>query len=479
MDLASLTIAQIHEGLKNKNFSATELTEAFLSKIKERDGEIHAYLNVMEESAKKQAREVDKKIAAGEEIGILEGAPCAIKDNILIRGEKCTSGSKILEHYVAPYDAEVIKKLKEKGVVFLGKTNLDEFAMGSSTENSAFGPTRNPHDLKRVPGGSSGGSAAAVAANECAFALGSDTGGSIRQPASFCGVVGLKPTYGAVSRYGLMAMASSLDQIGPLAKNVEDCKMVFEAINGRDPKDSTSSDGNFRNSNPSQADEIRKLRIGLPKEYFAQGLDPKVEKLVKNAVQKLAAQGAKVEEISLPHTKYALPCYYIIMPSEVSANLARYDGIKYGYSAISDKRLAISDLMDVYLKSRQNGFGAEPRRRIMLGTYALSAGYYDAYYLKAQKVRTEIINDFKKAFEKVDVIITPTAPTPAFKIGEKVSDPLRMYLADIYTISVNLAGLPAISVPCGKSENLPVGLQIIGKHFSEDLIFEAASAIES
>lgn len=480
MELTKLTISQTHQGLKNKEFSAVELADAFLSKIKERDGEIRAYLNVMEESARNQARKVDEKIAAGQEIGILEGVPCAIKDNILIRDEKCTAGSKILENYVAPYDAGVVEKLKKEGVVFLGKTNLDEFAMGSSTENSAFGPTRNPHDLERVPGGSSGGSAAAVAADECVFALGSDTGGSIRQPASFCGVVGLKPTYGAVSRYGLMAMASSLDQIGPLAKNVDDAKIVFKAISGRDPKDSTSSD--FSKTKNYQL-ETDKLRIGLPKEYFSQGLDPQVERLIKESVEKLAAQGAKVEEISLPHTKYALPCYYIIMPSEVSANLARYDGIKYGYSAANDPlgmpADAVGDLLDVYLKSRGRGFGAEPRRRIMLGTYVLSAGYYDAYYLKAQKVRTKIIEDFKKAFEKIDVVIAPVAPTPAFKIGEKVSDPLQMYLADIYTISVNLAGLPAISVPCGLAENLPVGLQIIGNHFREDLILGAASVIES
>ncbi len=475
MDLTSLTIRKAHQLLKDKKVSAIELAQAYLARIEKADKEIQAYLSGTDDLAKKRAAEVDAKIAVGEEIGLLEGVPCAIKDNILIEGKKCTAGSKILANYIAPYDATVIKKLKTAGAIFLGKTNLDEFAMGSSTENSAFGATRNPYDLERVPGGSSGGSAAAVAGDECVFALGSDTGGSIRQPASFCGVVGLKPTYGTVSRFGLMAMASSLDQIGPLAKNVEDCAIVFEAIKGKDERDATSTEFPLRAKRLAPSD---KLKIGVPKEYFAKGLDEGVEKLVRAAIDKLVAQGARVEEISLPHSAYALACYYIIMASEVSANLARYDGIKYGYSAISDKHLAISNLMEVYLKSRQQGLGNEARRRIMLGTYSLSSGYYDAYYLRAQKARTKVAEDFKKAFDKVDLIFSPVSPTTAFKIGEKTADPVQMYLSDIYTVPINLAGLPAIALPCGKIDNLPVGLQIIGPHFSESLIFQAAQIIE-
>jgi aspartyl-tRNA(Asn)/glutamyl-tRNA(Gln) amidotransferase subunit A len=459
----------------SKAFSAKELAEAFLVKIEGDDKKIHAYLNMTEDLAKNKAQEVDSRIFAGKKIGELEGVPCAIKDNILIEGKKCTSGSKILENYVAPYDATVIKKLKKEGAVFLGKTNMDEFAMGSSTENSAFGTTKNPNDLERVPGGSSGGSAAAVAADECVFALGSDTGGSIRQPASFCGVVGLKPTYGAVSRYGVMAMASSLDQIGSLTKNIEDCRTVFSAIKGKDKMDSTSTD--FPDGLARKFD-IKNLKIGLPKEYFAKGIDPEVEKLVRAAILKMEKAGAKIEEISLPYSEYALACYYIIMASEVSANLARFDGIKYGMSAIADNDLATNDLLDVYLQSRGNYFGAEVRRRIMLGTYSLSSGYYDAYYLRAQKVRTKILQDFKEAFSIVDLIFTPVAPTPAFKIGEKIEDPVTMYLSDIYTVPINLAGIPALSMPCGKVGNLPVGLQIIGPHFSEELIFDAGQAAE-
>ncbi len=473
--LEKLTISQANEGLKSKQFSATELTEAFLAQIEKREKDIHAYLTVTEDLALAQAEKIDEKISAGEEIGELAGIPCAIKDIILLEGVKCTAGSKILENYTAPYDATVIQKLKKAGAVFLGKTNMDEFAMGSSTENSAFGPTRNPRDLQRVPGGSSGGSAAAVAAEECIFSLGSDTGGSIRQPASFCGVVGLKPTYGAVSRFGLMAMASSLDQIGPFARNVKDCKIIFDAIKGRDPKDSTSA---VLSQEVEWKLDIKDLKIGLPKEYFAKGIDPEVEKLIRRAIKKLADGGAQIKEISLPNSEYALACYYIIMPSEVSANLARYDGIKYGASATTNDQLPTTNLLDVYLKTRGHYFGAEPRRRIMLGTYTLSAGYYDAYYLKAQKVRTKILQDFQKVFEQVDVILTPTSPTPAFKIGEKVDDPIKMYLSDIYTVPINLAGLPALSMPCGNIGQLPVGLQIIGKHFSEDLIFKVAQVFE-
>lgn len=500
MDLSNLTIAKAHNGLKNKDFSATELARAFLARVKKEDVKIHAYLSVTEDLALAQAMAVDAKISDGEEIGLLEGVPCAIKDNILIEGAQCTAASKILANYVAPYDATVIRKLKNAGAVFLGKTNMDEFAMGSSTENSAFGPTKNPHNLERVPGGSSGGSAAAIAAAECVYALGSDTGGSIRQPASFCGVVGLKPTYGAVSRYGIMAMASSLDQIGPLAKNVEDCKLVFDAIKGKDKMDSTSANNptfpplNLRpelSSALGGGGGVKNLKIGLPKEYFAKGIDPAVEKLVRGAIAKMEAQGVKIEEISLPHSEYALACYYIIMASEASANLARFDGVKYGFSAGGDEKLTTDNLLDVYLKSRQHGLGDEARRRIMLGTYSLSSGYYDAYYLRAQKVRTKILQDFQQAFTKVDLILTPVAPTPAFKIGVKVADPVTMYLSDIYTVPVNLAGVPALSLPCGKAELsqgptqrggkiglLPVGLQIIGRHFSEELIFDTAQMCE-
>jgi len=469
MSLTDLTITQAHQGLIKREFSALELCKTYLDKIKKRDREIFAFLTVNEDLALAQAKKIDDFILAGKEIPTLAGIPCAIKDNILVENIRCTAASKILENYVAPYDATVIKKLKNQGVVILGKTNLDEFAMGSSTENSAFFPTKNPLDLKRVPGGSSGGSAAAVAANECLYALGSDTGGSIRQPASFCGVVGLKPTYGAVSRYGLIAFASSLDQIGPITKNVEDAKIVFEAITGKDEMDSTSVDLRFK----IKDFKIQDLRIGVPKEYFVKGIDPEVEKLIKKAIKKYEEMGAKIEEVSLPHTEYALPAYYIINPSEASANLARYDGIKYGYSVKKAR-----DLMEVYLKSKEEGFGDEVRRRIMLGTYALSAGYYEAYYLRAQKVRTLVKNDFEKVFKKVDALITPVSPFLPFKIGERIEDPLSMYLVDVYTVSINLVGLPALSIPCGRVGKLPVGLQIIGRPFEENKILEIGKIFE-
>jgi len=472
MRLNELTIAQAARGLKRKELSSVELTQTVFEQIKKRDLKVKAFLSLDEKGALSSAKEIDEKRAHEDILGGLAGIPVAIKDNILVRGLKCSAASKILENYVAPYDATVISKLKEAGAVIIGKTNMDEFAMGSSTENSAFFATKNPYDLQRVPGGSSGGSAAAVAANETIYALGSDTGGSIRQPASFCGVVGLKPTYGAVSRFGLMAMASSLDQIGPITKTVGDCQTVFDAINGKDKLDSTSVD--LKKEIRNTKFEIKNLRIGMPKEYFAQGLDKDVEKLVKEAIKKLENLGARVKEINLPYSEYALACYYIIMPSEVSANLARYDGIKYGYSEF-DKA---GDLMEVYLGSRHHGFGAEPRRRIMLGTYTLSAGYYDAYYLKAQKVRTLIEHDFEKAFKEVDVIVTPVSPTPAFKFGEKIDDPLKMYLSDIYTVSINLAGVPALSMPCGRVGGLPVGLQIVGPQMGEPLIFGTALALE-
>ncbi len=479
MDLASLTIKQAHEGLKKKEFSSVDLTKAYLSQIKKSDKDLNAFLFVTEKLAMAQAEEADKKITSGK-FGELTGVPCAIKDAILVEGQKCTSASKILENYTAPYDATVIKKLKAEGAVILGKTNLDEFAMGGSGENSAYGATKNPHDKTRVAGGSSSGSAAAVAANQACYSLGSDTGGSIRLPSSFCGVVGLKPTYGAVSRYGLIAFGSSLDQIGPIAKNVEDIKIVFKVISGRDKMDATSVDYNFKDSETG----LKGLKIGVPKEYFAmpagrqvKGIEPEVEKIIRNAIKKSEDAGAEIEEISLPSSEYALACYYIIATSEASANLARFDGIRYGLSEPA------KNLLDVYLKSKGHGFGAEVKRRIMIGTYSLSSGYYDAYYKKAQEVRQLIKNDFAKAFEKVDLIFCPVSPVPAIKIGERINDPLSMYLMDIYTVSVNLAGLPGLSLPAGRQvcqdgTNLPVGLQIIGNHFEENKILAVAEELE-
>ncbi len=482
MELINLTIKKIHEGLIKKQFSSVELTKAYFEQIKKTDGEIGAYLGLTENLAISQAEKVDEKISKGEEVSVLAGVPCAIKDAILVEGVKCTAASKILENYTAPYDATVVKKLKEQGAVILGKTNLDEFAMGGSGENSAFGPTKNPHDKTRIAGGSSSGSGASVAANEACFAIGSDTGGSIRMPASNCGVVGLKPTYGAVSRCGLIAFGSSLDQIGPITKNVEDCKIVFDAIRGKDKMDATSANFEFRILNF----ELKGCRIGVPKEYFAmsrakrgiKGIDKEVEKIIKNAIKKTESAGAEIVEISLPNVEFALACYYIIAPSEASANLARFDGIKYGHSEIRNPKSETRNLFDVYLKSRGDGFGEEVKRRIMIGTYTLSSGYYDAYYKKAQEVRNLIKQDFIKAFEKVDLIFCPVSPVPAIKIGEKIDDPLSMYLMDIYTVSVNLAGLPAISLPAGKIGKLPVGLQIIGNHFQENKILAIASELE-
>lgn len=479
MDLNKLTIKEAHELLEKREMTSVELTEVFLGEIKKRDGEIHAFLSLSEEGALEAAKKVDEKISKGEPIEMLAGIPAAVKDNILIRGGKTTAASKILENYIAPYDATVIKKLKEEKAVFIGKTNLDEFAMGSSTENSGFGPTKNPVDTKRVPGGSSGGSAAAVKAGFCVYALGSDTGGSIRQPASFCGVVGFKPTYGAVSRHGLIAMASSLDQIGPITKTVEDAAIVFETIRGGDELDSTSVHRDYEDF--SRQLDVEELKIGVPREYFTHGLDPEIEKNIKAIITKLEKEGMKVKEISLPHSDWALATYYIIMPAEVSANLARFDGMKYGYSTIkatSDKR-QVTSLIDAYLDTRKEGLGDEARRRIMLGTYILSAGYYDAYYKRAQKVRRLIKNDFDFAFENVDVILTPTSPTTAFKFGEKTNNPLSMYLADIYTVSVNLAGVPAISIPSGKVNGLPVGLQLIGKNFDDARLLKIAKFAET
>ena len=467
MELKNLTIKNIQEGLVKKEFSAEELGRAYLGKIEKENGEIFAYLEICRAAAIDQARAVDKKIAEGEELAPLAGIPMAVKDNIMVEGVKCTCGSRILENYVAPYDAAVIKKIKDQGAVILGKTNMDEFAMGSSTETSAFGPTRNPRDLRRVPGGSSGGSAAAVAADQCAAALGSDTGGSIRQPACFCGAVGLKPTYGAVSRYGCAAYASSLDQIGPLAKTVADAQTVFDAIRGRDGRDSTSVEM------PAGEAAKEKYCLGVPKEYFVAGMDPRVESAIKEKISFLEKQGHKIEEVSLPHSEFALACYYIIATSEASANLARYDGMRYGAAKGGDT------VTDAYFAARGQGFGAEVRRRIMLGTYVLSAGYYDAYYVRAQKVRSLIKRDFDRALAQVDAIIAPVSPTLPFAIGEKTDDPVQMYLADIFTISVNLAGVPSLAMPCGAADGLPVGLQIIGRHFDESTLFNVGKIIEA
>jgi len=464
MDLPK-TISEAREGLIKKKYSCLELTKGYLSKIKKENKNLNDFLNLTEKLALEQAGKIDDKISSRSKIGPLEGIPMAIKDNILIEGYKTTAGSKILEKYIAPYDATIITKLKEAGVVILGKTNLDEFAMGSSTENSAYGVVKNPLDINRVPGGSSGGSAVAVAANHCLAALGSDTGGSIRQPAAFCGITGFKPSYGAVSRCGLIAMASSLDQIGPLANNIEDIQLIFNVIKGKDFLDSTSvALGKLRNSG-------RNLRVGIPKEFFGQGIDLKLRGKVEKEINGFSNLGFEIKEISLPCSEYALAVYYIIMTAEVSANLARYDGIKYGFSKKE------RNLLENYLKTRAAGLGEEPRRRIMLGTYVLSAGYRDAYYNKAQKVRALIRQEFERVFKEVDFILTPTTPTPAFKIGER-KDPLSMYLSDIYTVPVNLAGLPAISLPCGKIDGLPIGLQIIGPQFKDDSVLEIAQIYE-
>jgi aspartyl-tRNA(Asn)/glutamyl-tRNA(Gln) amidotransferase subunit A len=468
-----MTIKELHKKLVQKEISPVELTKNYLNKINSEDKKIKSFITVCDKEALEQAKESEKIIdQQGDKSPLLCGIPCAIKDNIQIENIKCTASSKILENYISPYNATVIEKLKDQGAIFLGKTNMDEFAMGSSTENSAFFTTKNPHDSTRVPGGSSGGSAAAVAADFCQYALGSDTGGSIRQPASFCGVVGLKPTYGAVSRYGLIAMASSLDQIGPLTKNVEDSKIVFDAIKGKDKKDSTSI-----KSMPDKEKCIsEKLTIGIPKEYFGEGIDKEVKESIQSSIDNLKKQGATIKQISLPYTEYALAVYYLIMPSEVSANLARYDGIKFGMSAANEPD--IKDLFEVYSKTRGKYLGKEVKRRIILGTFALSAGYYDEYYKKAQKVRTLIKKNFEKAFNSVNIILTPTAPTVAFKIGEKINDPLKMYLSDIFTVAPSLAGIAAITVPSKtKKTKLPIGIQLMASPFNENILFETASLI--
>ena len=479
------TIRDIQGGLKKGDFSAEEIFNHYQKKIKKENKRLNAYLSIFESPASQDRitphqsdplTAIQKGGGLGAGQVFLEGIPCAVKDNILIANTRCTAASKILKNYVSAYDATVIKKLKSFGVSFLGKTNMDEFAMGTSTENSAFGPTKNPHDTSRVPGGSSGGSAAAVAADLCVFALGSDTGGSIRQPAAFCGVVGLKPTYGRVSRHGLIAMASSLDQIGPITKNVYDAALVMNTIAGYDKFDSTTLNKEVPDYTKNLNKDIKGLGVGVPKEFFREGLSTEVAEKVRSTISKMESIGCKIVDISLPNFEYALAAYYVIIPSEVSANLSRFDGIRYGRSSKS-----ANTLIDTYLESRAEGLGPESKRRIMIGAYALSAGYYDAYYLKAQKVRRLIKQDFDSAFEKVDIIVGPVSPTTAFKIGEKTSDPLALYLEDIYTVPVNLAGLPGISVPCGKGKdsNMPVGFQMIGKPFDEETLLRAAHQLES
>lgn len=471
MHLHDLTIKKFHEGLLNKEFSAFEIAKSYFDWIDEKDKEINAYLSLQKDEALEAASEVDSKVAAGEDVDVLAGVPFGVKDAILIEGALATAASKILEDYRASYDATAVRKLREAGAVFLGKTNLDEFAMGSSTENSAFGVVKNPYDLTRVPGGSSGGSASAVAAHMALAALGSDTGGSIRQPAALCGVVGLKPTYGAVSRHGLIALSSSLDQIGPFAKTVEDAAIVFEKIRGRDSYDSTSVEIEKDDLVEPDFERIRNLKVGIPKEYFAGGLDEAVESGVREAERKLRSLKIEFQEISLPHTKYALSVYYIISPAEASANLARYDGVRYARIQNSIRQGGGQNLRDIYFKTRGSGFGTEPRRRVLLGTFVLSAGYYDAYYAKAQKVRRLVLRDFEEAFKEVDVIFAPTTPAPAFEIGEKAKDPFSMYLSDVFTIPANLAGVPAVSIPVRKyslaDRVLPIGFQLIGRHFRE------------
>ncbi len=469
------SIRELHQQLVTKERSAVEIATETLAQIEKLEPKVQAFLSITADRALATAKQVDEKIAAGEDIGLLEGIPIGIKDNMCTKGVKTTCGSQILANFVPPYESTVTQKLKDAGAVMVGKTNLDEFAMGSSTENSAFKVTANPWDLTRVPGGSSGGSAAAVAAGECVVALGSDTGGSIRQPASLCGVVGLKPTYGLVSRFGLVAFGSSLDQIGPFARSVEDAAILLGAIAGHDPADSTSLKVEIPDYTRFLQPDFKSkgLKVGVIKETFGEGLDANVADAVQKAIAVLEELGAEVKEISCPRFRYGLPVYYIIAPSEASANLARYDAVKYGMRQEAD------NLVDMYTSTRATGFGKEVKRRIMLGTYALSAGYYDAYYLKAQKVRTLIKQDFEKAFADVDILVCPTSPTTAFKAGDKTTDPLSMYLLDLMTIPVNLAGLPGISIPCGfDKQGLPIGLQLIGNVLREDVLFNAAYAYE-
>jgi aspartyl-tRNA(Asn)/glutamyl-tRNA(Gln) amidotransferase subunit A len=469
--LEQLTVAEALDKLEKKEVSSRELTEAALTRIDAVEDTVKAFVTVTRDHALAAAAAVDAKRLNGEDTGPLAGIPMVLKDNMCTNGILTTCSSKILHNFIPPYDATVTELLQQAGAILLGKTNLDEFAMGSSTENSAFFTTRNPWDPKRVPGGSSGGSAAAVAASEALFSLGSDTGGSIRQPAAFCGVVGMKPTYGRVSRYGLIAFASSLDQIGPFTKDVRDCALVMNAIAKHDARDTTSADMETPDYTAFLDGNVKGMKIGIPSEYFAEGIAPGVNAAVRKAIDVLVSLGAEAQEVSLPHTEYGIPVYCLIAPAEASSNLARYDGVQYGFRAKAD------NLIDMYKKTRSEGFGTEVKRRIMLGTYALSSGYYDAYYLRALKVRTLIKQDFDEAFKNFDVILTPTTPTTAFVAGT-VEDPIIMYLNDLYTIPVNLAGLPAVSLPCGFADGLPVGLQLIGKHFDEGTILRAAHAYE-
>ena len=470
-DLTMLTAAAARRALDSGDVSSVDLTQAHLNRIDAIDGDVHAYLHVMREVALAQAQAADVRMASGD-VDALTGVPIALKDILVTTDAPTTAASKILDGYVSPYDGTVVSRLRSQGAVFLGKTNTDEFAMGSSTENSAFGPTYNPWDLAKVPGGSSGGSAASVAAREAVISLGSDTGGSIRQPAGFCGVVGFKPTYGRVSRFGLIAFASSLDQIGPFARTVEDSAIMLNAIAGHDPFDSTSVSGAVPDFRAGLRTDLRGVRVGIAREYSVSGMEPGVTAAVDASIKQLEALGAELVEISLPHTEYALATYYITAPAEASANLSRFDGVKYGL------RIDEASLQDTYRETRGNGFGPEVKRRIMLGTYALSSGYYDAYYVKAQKVRTLIKQDFEEAFKQVDVIAGPTSPTVAFGVGSRTNDPYQMYLADVFTIPANMAGIPGVAVPCGFSDGLPVSLQLLGKAFDEQTLLGVAHAYE-
>ena len=474
MELCDRSASELARLLDRGKVSSREITESVFNRIDEREKTVHAYITTNRENALKQADLADARLQKNERISLLDGIPIAVKDNMCTRGIRTTCGSRILENYTPPYDSTAVRKVLNSGAVLLGKTNMDEFAMGSSTENSAFGPTRNPVNTECVPGGSSGGSAAAVAAGETILAMGSDTGGSIRQPAAYCGVVGIKPTYGRVSRYGLVSYASSLDQIGALGRSVEDCALLLDVICGHDRLDSTSANVHKPNFSDSLKGDVKGLKIGLPKEYFVEGLDPKVVKPIDKAITVLKANGARVVDVSLPHTPYAISTYYLIATAEASSNLARFDGVKYGFRAMDEA----SDLIKMYEKTRSEGFGHEVKRRIMLGTYVLSAGYYDAYYLKAQEARALIKQDFDDAFREVDCMITPVSPCLPFKLGDKMADPIQMYLVDIYTVSLNLSGLPGMSMKCGMADGLPVGLQIIGKPFDEETVLRLGHAYE-
>jgi aspartyl-tRNA(Asn)/glutamyl-tRNA(Gln) amidotransferase subunit A len=474
MEIVELTVHELKEKIKNKELTITQIVQAYIEEIEKKEKDVQAFVTIQKKEALEKAKELDEKISKGEDIGKLTGIPIGIKDNICTKGIRTTCSSKMLENFISPYDATVMEKINEEDMINLGKLNMDEFAMGSSTETSYFKMTKNPWDLTKIPGGSSGGSAASVAANMVPWALGTDTGGSIRQPASLCGVVGLKPTYGLVSRYGIVAFASSLDQVGVLTKDVQDCAELLNVIAGKDEKDTTSIDIGEKDYTSSLRKDIKGIKIGVPKEFFAEGINSEVKETVKSTIERYKEMGAEVEEISLNVAQYALATYYIIACAEASSNLGRFDGIRYGYRTKNFR-----DLKELYKNSRSEGFGAEVKRRIILGTYVLSSGYYDAYYKKAQQVRTLVMNEFEKAFEKYDVIITPTSPTTAFKIGEKSNNPLEMYLSDICTVSINIAGLPGISIPVGvDKDNMPIGMQIIGNRFQEETILNVAYAME-